>query len=353
MSDHNPIDPTTQPRQQDPHHPCCANTVAKKISIGALVVGLPLATFAVYKALENADQPGNLIPGKPLELDAALRHVDPSLIKYKELARIETGFAKPAAITVDPKGNLLVGADGMVRIFSRSGSQIADLPVPGRVYCLAAAEPDLLYVGIKDHVEVYAIDGKLIKRWPSYGDNAFLTCITPSGDNVWVADAGRRLLLRCDRDGNVLAEIGKGDPKKGLSPFNLPSPHLDVAVDPAGLVWVNNMGLHRLEGYRPDGTLSKFWGKAGARIEAFPGCCNPADFAVLKDGSFIVAEKMTPRVKKYSPDGAFQGVVVPPDVFGQNMMGIDLAIDPDERVFLMERGKREVRIFVPLEEGQK
>ena len=333
---------------------CCQRgSLAKKVGIGAVVVGLPLGAFGIYKALENADQGGELVPGKGISLDAALRQVDPGLIKYKEVARIETGFSKPTAIAVDGKGDLLVGAEGMVRRFSRTGSLVGDVAVAGWVYCLAAGDGDVIYVGMKDHVEVYGGDGKMVKRWESWGEKAYLTSITVAGNTVWGGDAGRRVAVRCDGEGKVMGEIGKADASMGVTGLVLPSPHLDVAVGSDGLVWVNNPGMHRVEGYRADGQLERYWGEMGTKIEAFPGCCNPADLAVLKDGSFIVAEKVTPRVKKYGADGTFEGVVAAPDAFGQNMMGIDVAVDGEGRVLLMERGKREVRIFVVKEEGGK
>jgi DNA-binding beta-propeller fold protein YncE len=230
---------------------------------------------------------------------------------------------------------------------------IGELAIAGTPYCLAVDDRDVMYVGMKDHVEVYGADGKSLKSWGSFGEKAYLTSITAAGEDVWVGDAGRRVAVRCDREGKVIGEIGKADPSKELKGLVMPSPHLDVAVGPDGLVWVNNPGMHRLEGYAKDGQLERFWGVAGNKIEAFPGCCNPADFAVLKDGSFITAEKVTPRVKRYLNDGTFEGVVAPPDAFGQNMTGIDVAVDGEGRVLMMERGKREVRIFVRDEGGGK
>ena len=325
---------------------CCAKGVARKIGIGAAVVAVPLAAFGIYQALEKAGEPGDSVPGKEMSLDAALRQVDSSLIKYKESGRIETGFSAPRAIAVDSKGNLLVGAEGIIRRFSKTGSVLGEVAISGTPYCIAAIADESLLVGFKEHIEIYGAAGKLARAWQSFGEKAYLTCIAIDGNDVWVADAGRRVVVHCDRDGKVLGEIGKGDPSKRVLGLNLPSPHLDVAVDADGLVWVNNTGLHRLEGYTRDGQLERFWGTAGNTIEAFPGCCNPADFAVLKDGSFIVAEKVTPRVKQYAKDGTFLGVVAAPNLFGQNMTGIDVAADGDGRVILMERGKREVRIFV-------
>ena len=336
---------TDQP--QAAKQPCCQRaSIAKKLTLGAALVALPLGVYGIYRNIEDAAQPKDVLPRKGANLDAAMRQVDPALINYHEVTRIDTGFQSPLAIAVDAQGNLLVAAERTVRRFSRSGSLIGDISIALTPYCLASDNNGGLLVGMKDHVEVYGPDGKLAKTWPSFGEKSYLTCIAVAGNDVWVADAGRRAVVHCDRDGKILGEIAKADPARNLPGLQLPSPHLDVAVDPDGLIWVNNTGLHRLEAYKPDGTLDRFWGTPGTTIQAFPGCCNPADFAILKDGSFITAEKITPRVKRYLPDGTFAGVVAAPDLFGQNMTGIDVATDADGRVLLMERGHRIVRVFV-------
>ena len=127
---------------------------------------------------------------------------------------------------------------------------------------------------------------------------------------------------------------------------------MDAVFGPDGLIWLANPGLHRLEAYTPDGLLTRFWGTRGAGIESFFGCCNPADFAILPDGSFITAEKQIARIKRYDADGVFQSVVAPPAAFGVNMLGMDVAVNAQGQVLVLERGTRVVRVFAPVETGE-
>ena len=56
-------------------------------------------------------------------------------------------------------------------------------------------------VGVGDHVEVYDRSGKRVAVWESLGERAVLSSIAVAEDDVFVADAGNRVVLRYDSDG--------------------------------------------------------------------------------------------------------------------------------------------------------
>ena len=89
-----------------------------------------------------------------------------------------------------------------------------------------------------------------------------------------------------------------------------------------GLVHVVNPGRHRIESYL-DGHFEGFWGKPENSAEGFCGCCNPVALAMLPDQRFITAEKFIPRVKVYSADGKFVGVVAGAEVFAPNAASLE------------------------------
>lgn len=325
------------------------NEPAKKVGLGAALVVLPVAAFQMYSHLEAKTEEQNRNLGKSFNYPdlAALKQVDASLVKYQELPRIETGLQAPQAITLDKQGNLLVAAEGIVRKFSSSGAMLTDMSIAGTPTCLTTDEGGRLFLGFKDHVEIYGNDGKRVTAWQPLGSNAFITGITLHGQDLWIADAGRRVVVRCDLEGKVLGELGQRDDARGVPGLTIPSPHLDVAIGADGLIWTANTGRHRFEAYSPGGQLDRYWGKAGSGIEEFFGCCNPTDFAMLSDGSFITAEKGLARIKRYLPDGRFDCVVAPPSAFGDNVTGMDLAVNAAGQVLVLERGTRVVRVFAP------
>ena len=241
-------------------------------------------------------------------------------------------------------------ADGTETIGNRPGRP-AD--VPGRRRRAG------FYVGVGTHVEVHGPDGKRIARWDDLGDRAVLTSIAADEDDVFVADAGDKIVLRYDTSGKLLGRIGGRDAEKGIPGFVIPSPYFDLAVAPDGLLRVVNPGNHRIETFTPEGHYETplAWGKPGLAIEGFCGCCNPVNIAILADGRIVTAEKGIPRVKVYSGDGRFECVVAGPEQLAPTdsiteetrdeykLLAVDLAVDSRQRVLVLDPAAHSVRIF--------
>ena len=211
---------------------------------------------------------------------------------------------------------------------------------------------------MKNHVRIFNLSGQLLSTWNSLGDEAVLTCIDVYKDNVFIADAGNRIVIRYDKQGSIKNYIGKKDPERNIPGFVVPSHNFDLAVADDGLLRVVNPGRHRIEAYTFDGDLEFFWGKASMAIEGFCGCCNPANFAIDRDGNFITSEKGLVRVKMYNSDGEFVGVVASPEqlfrggakyagqvVTESQAPGFDVAVDEAGKIYILDTIKNIVRIF--------
>ena len=155
----------------------------------------------------------------------------------------------------------------------------------------------MLYVGMEDHVEVYDPLGTRLAVWRSRGPEAVFTSITTTEKQVWVADAGNRLVWRFDVRGNLLEPVGQPDPAQNRTGFLVTNHYFDLAAGTDDLVYVVNPRLLRVEGFMDNGEQETTWGKGSSSVKDFFGCCNPAQLAVLPDGSFVTAEKGIPRVK--------------------------------------------------------
>ena len=318
-----------------------------KLGLGAALVVLPLGAAWAYTQLKDATNRQNRAEedGATYRI-SALTKVDPALLKYHQVAPIITGMQAPRAMTVDAQGRVLVAGDRIIRILGPKGETVSDIALSEAPFCLAGSADGSIFVGFKEHIEVYAADGHRQAVWNSFGPNALLTGLAVHGPDVYAADAGRRLVVRCNRAGQVLGELGKNDgsPDVGLI---LPSPYLNVAGLPDGQVLVANPGRHRVEVYSPDGQLQSFFGTAGTAIANFVGCCNPSHLALLADGRIVTAEKGLGRVKVYLPDGRLDAVVAGPETFGNPNRGMELAVDAANRVLVLEPGTSNIRVFAP------
>lgn len=310
------------------------------------LIALMCAGVYLYMRLGKAVSNLGVEPQAEIRQDVrALRDVDPQLVKWREVGRIETGFEEPRGIAIGPDGHLHVVGDEGARTFGAGSEQIGEAALGASPYCLAVDDSGTAYVGFRDHVEVYGAGWEPKARWGSLGEHAYLTSVAVPGDGVWVADAGNRVILRCDPEGQLLGRIGERDETRGIPGLVAPSPHLDVAVAPDGLLLVNNPGRRVVETYTPAGELESSWGKASSAIDGFCGCCNPTDIAVLPDGKVVTSEKGLPRVKVYNVDGTLESVVAAPADLSANAKGLDLAVDASGRIYALDAPARVVRVF--------
>ncbi|MHB0936645.1 MAG: NHL repeat-containing protein [Armatimonadota bacterium] len=258
--------------------------------------------------------------------------IDPSLIHYREVRRIETGMREARGIAVRQKGVLFVVGDRSLQRYGADGVRQKTMPLSGKPTCVATGADGRVAVGYADHL--WLTDPVGGWKLPA---KVCLTSIAVGEQEVWAADASNKVIYRYDFTGKLRGRIGEK--------LIVPTPHLDVAAAKDGSVWVANPGRHRLERYARDGRLLSSWGKAGMAVEGFSGCCNPAAFALLPDGRIVTAEKGLRRVKIYRTDGAFDGVVAGPASFNESSEALDVATDAAGRVYILDPVDGIVRVF--------
>ncbi len=333
-----------------------------KIFTGLLIaLAIVIAVVALVRLDVTGKKGSGLGKEYLYELDAK---IDPNLIIYEQLGEaISAGLKAPTAIAVGPGGRVYTAGDEVIRIFNEGPNsnfsffgQIELLCAPR---CLAVADDGEFYIGTKDHVEVYDNQGKQLASWESLGDDAVLTGIAVSKNDVFVADAGNRIVLHYDTTGKLINRIGKKDKERNIPGFMIPSPHFDLAVGRDGLLRVVNPGLLRIEAYTFDGDLEFWWGKfSNVDVKGFCGCCNPANIAILDDESFVTCEKGLTRVKIYDAEGTFVGVVAGTEQLIEGGSahicyypeqcqagGFDVAVDVQGRIFVLDTIKNVMKIF--------
>ncbi|MBE0535858.1 MAG: hypothetical protein IH624_09325 [Phycisphaerae bacterium] len=290
-----------------------------------------------------------------------LTKIDPAMILYEESGtQIETALQSTRAIAIDARDYLYVAGDKAIRVFDTSGAVRRTIDVPGAVECLAvSAATGLIYAGIGDHVEVYDGGGKLVAIWPSPGASAVVTSIAVSkGGDVFVADAGGRIVIRYDAEGREINRIGKKDLDRNVPGFVVPSPHFDVVVPRDGMPRVVNPGRLRIETYTVEGDYEFAWGEPSVDIEGFCGCCNPVNIALLPNDDVITCEKGLNRIKVYDHTGKFKGVVAGPEQLTPGSPakicvrpeqcqsgGFDVAADSAGRIYVLDTAANVIRKF--------
>jgi len=282
----------------------------------------------------------------PFEYDIEeYKKTEKNLLHYSELDQINIKLNNLYGISVGRDDKLYVSGDDSVLVLTNEGVLHFSIKTTEAVRCLCADSNGNLYLGMSDHIEVYDSKGIKIAHWESLGERAIITSVAVSEKSVFVADAGNHLVWKFSKSGHKQAKIGEKNETKDIPGFVIPSPYFDVAIDPDGFLWVVNPGCHSLENYTEEGGLRSSWGKFSMDLDGFCGCCNPSHIVILDDGSFVTSEKGLVRVKVHNRLGNFISVVAGPNQFAEGTVGLDLAKDSSQRIYVLDPIKGAIRIF--------
>jgi hypothetical protein len=275
-----------------------------------------------------------------------LKKSDSLAVAYKEINQIAPRLEEIHGIAVDPSDRVYVSGSNGVEIFDNSGKMEKKITTEGPARSIQVDRTGMIFVGVEDHIEVFDQAGKRTGKWKTEGKRSILTSIAVINSDVFVADAGEKVVYHYDLWGNLLNHIGEKDPQNNIPGFVIPSPYFDLGIDPSGRLWITDPGRHTLMNFNFDGKLLSIWGKASMGIDGFCGCCNPSNFTFLRDGSFVTSEKGIERVKIYSPDGTYKYLVAAPGSFDEGTRGIDLAVDSRDRILVLDPARKKIRLFI-------
>ena len=324
---------------------------------GAGLMGVGGAVAALSSRWAGAAKPKADAPPAPPPAYALekYRKTDPKLVHYELAGSLHAPHPEPQRLAFGPGEILFVTAGKFVTALDRQGETVMEFVMGEEVRCLAIAKDGAIYAGLRDHVEVFDKQGKRSAKWTKWNSpasKAWLASLAVGENDVFVSDAGNRLVWRFDRSGKVLGRIGEKDKARDIPAFVVPSPYFDLEIGLDGLLWVVNPGEHQIEAFTFDGKLEQRWGEPSFGIAGFCGCCNPSYFTRLPDGRFVTSEKGLARVKVYSTKGQFESVVAGPDAFPKYFENInttpipmDIAVDAAGRVFVADTLGNEIRIY--------
>lgn len=288
---------------------------------------------------------------------ANLRKIDPASITYEEKGTFETGLANNVAVAADGE-TVYVAGGRRLRSFV-VGKPVDEFALEGEAHALAVTGGHA-YVALADRVCEAQLNGGATPAWRTWdraGGKVNFTSVAVGEREVYVADAGNRVVWRYDKAGKLLGSIGQANKDKGVPGLVVPSAHFDVAIGADGLLRVVNPGLRRVEAFTPEGDLEFSWGRESTEADGFSGCCNPSAIVALGDGRLVTAEKgQLAMVKIFKADGHGSGgvldaIVAGPDKFRElgesaSTLAPDLAVDSRGRVLVLDPALKQVRVFV-------
>jgi sugar lactone lactonase YvrE len=252
------------------------------------------------------------------------------------------------SLCVDGQGRLYAAGDSEIKVFDGGGKLQNRWSTAGPVSAVALSGGGAVFAGQAGLIEIFDGAGKRQGAWRNPEQLADVTAIGFSGGDVLAADARSRSIRRLDGRGALTATIGKDNRTNG---FLIPNGVLDFCVDARGIIHAANPGKHRVERYTREGQLLGHIGRFdGVDPSGFPGCCNPTNVALDPAGRIYVTEKAGPRAKVLAPDGALLAVIAAGE-FDPNCKNMDIAVDRRGRVYVAETVKLHILVFEPVPEA--
>lgn len=286
-----------------------------KITKEMLLAGaMVAAVWSTTRAAENA-------PKKRADVVVDLV---PETATHKELKPLAVKFKRLAALRLDRRGRLLAADTEAkeIKVISPYGRVIRRIRLDFAPEAIAAAPNGTIYSGGEGRLAWIDYCGRVLRRADVPDDAASkltdrrrkmmnrplrISGIAVSGNDVFVAfgsgwsTGSKSKLYRFDRalaNPKLLAEGLRGCCQR-----------CDVAADD-GVVYLAENSVHRVVRYDRDGEMLGKWGaRSRTDIEGFGACCNPMNLAFDSHGSLYTAESGLARVKRYSPDGEYLGLV--------------------------------------------
>jgi sugar lactone lactonase YvrE len=167
------------------------------------------------------------------------------------------------------------------------------------------------------------------------GDDVFICCSAAQGygSDVW----------RTDRDFN--------NPKKIVQGLRGCCGQMDIQAR-GGELYVAENGRKQVARYDRDGKEVVRWGKSDrSGVEGFGSCCNPMNIRLDKDGQVLTSESNLGRIKRFSPDGRFLGIIGTVEIVPGCKHVAVAASDDGRRMYLLDITRSHVVVLDAKEEA--
>lgn len=270
----------------------------------------------------------------------------------------ETQFGALSSFCLNSQSNLLCcDAKAVeIKVITPVGKVLDTWKMPFAPWRIRRAGDGSIYVGGTGVLAKLDSKGKIIKKVTSDGSNfpkAKISGIAVTDDYVFASLGNgwslrsKAVIVRFDHD------LGKS--KTIAQNLRGCCQRLDLAAKD-GVIYVAENSRFRVVRYDAEGKVLSSWGaRSRTSMEGFGSCCNPMNIIFGPGGELYTAESGLGRVKRYSPDGKFLGLVGQVGVQRFTRAGrtaascsnITIAVTKDgNRVFVQDVGKNIIRVLV-------
>ena len=287
---------------------------------------------------------------------------------HEEVEPLQIEFRRLSTLRLHTDGNLLAG-DGEaneIKVISPEGKQVDSIKLEFGPEAINVAADGTIYCGGQGQLAKLDRSGKLLKTVPVPEDVA-----SPTSEKRRAKSRGQRVSGIAVSQQEVFVAFGSGwslGSKSKLFRFDreLQSPKLlaeglrgccqrcDVAAHD-GVLYLAENSAHRVVLFDRDGEVLGKWGaRSRTDVEGFAACCNPMNLCFDSDGVLYTAESGPGRVKRYSTDGKFLGLVgyVSTQRFegaggmAASCSNIAVAVTSDgRRVYVMDYQNKQIRVL--------
>jgi hypothetical protein len=290
--------------------------------VGAAVVMLALSTARTAQQ-EKQEQPRRAFPQRRAFEQERAADVGADTASHVEFEPLAVEFERLSSLRLHPNGNLLACDEGTqeIKLIDPAGSRVASIKLGFGPEAINVAADGTIYCGGQGQLAKIDKNGQVLK-----------TVTVPENTASTITDR-RRMMARDPRISgiavsgrDVFVAFGSGwslGSKSKLFRFDLEleNPKLlaeglrgccqrcdIVARD--GVLYLAENSAHRIVLFDREGEVGGKWGaRSRTELEGFGSCCNPMNLAFDAAGTIYTAESGIGRVKRYSTDGKFLGLV--------------------------------------------
>ena len=256
----------------------------------------------------------------------------------------DTKCKRLSSFCMNADGNLLVcdAGSNVVRVITPKDELKATWKMPFKPMAICTRSDGTAVVAGTGKVAIVAKDGKVTKTAdiPAASKYATASGVAAMGDDVFVCAYGGRTGFAVYRFNSKL-----GDRKEIVKGLRGCCGQQDITSDSKSL-YVAECARHRVVKYDRNGKMIGSFGKRDRTgVEGFGGCCEPKNLCFGPDGDLYTGSSANARVKRYTPDGKFVGVVGSPKST-RGCLRVTLAISKDgSRIYFLDSGKNVIRVM--------